>query len=252
MGIDYYGSFPCKVRKSVSDQDLLRMGKARSRARAALQHAGNAPHNEDTGLTVQIVVVGREGRQVTEARIHDLLLEAAPLSALAVHCTGCPANIAHTDFGCGGTIHYPISARAEQWLLTRLPDDLKSPAGVLFTHAVTEFGFDGAVIDAVRDRQDFYAAEAAAVREWDRPPNGKLRVTSSQILQMSFTVGSLQPAHAKLVAFFLGFLDEHGFPVDQPENRPLPDDDPSITEMKYFFACAALAGATNVSVMIDA
>ena len=255
MAIDYYGSFPCKVRKSVSDQELLRMERARSRAQTALQRLANMPGHEgnpEPDLTVKIVVLGREGQQVTQASVNDLLREAAPLDELAVSCAGCPANIRQTDFGCGGSIHYPISARAEDWLLERLPDDLKSAAGTLLTHATTEFGFDGAVIDAVRNRRDFYAAEVAAVREWNSAPAGKLRITSSQILQMTFAVGSLQAAHAKLVALFLGFLNDHGFPSEDPENRPLPDDDPSIAELKHFFACAALAGACDVSMMIDA
>lgn len=255
MAIEYYGSFPCKVRKSVSDQELLRMERARSRAQTALQRLASMPGHEDNSqanLTVKIVVLGREGEQVTQASIDDLLREAAPLDELAVSCTGCPANIRHADFGCGGSIHYPISARAEDWLLARLPEDLQSAAGMLLTHAATEFGFDGAVIDAVRDRRDFYAARAAAVREWERAPREKLRVTSSQILQMTFAAGSLQPAHAKLVALFLGFLNDHGFPSEDPDNRPLPEDDPTITELKHFFACAALAGACDVPMMIDA
>lgn len=253
MTIAYYGSFPCKVREAVSDSDLLRMESARGRANAALEVMRRDPANKskpESEWSFKLVIRRPEGPEITEQRIQDLLLEAAPLDQLAVHCAKCPANIRAADFGCGGDIHYPLSEQAERWLLARLPADLSSGVGLLLKQAIADHGYDGAVIEASRHRKDLYEARIALHREWDDP--AKTRITSSQILHMTFALGNLPPTHARLIAYYLGFINDRGFPADSPENLPQPKDDRCIVELKYFFLTAALAGAGDVPMMIDA
>jgi hypothetical protein len=185
-------------------------------------------------------------------RISDLLAEAAPLENLAANCSGCPANVRCADFGCGGAIHYPITAQAERWLISRLPADLNSARGHLLTSAIADFNFDGADIDAARSRKELYESGTAAERKWGSFFSRKTRITSSQILHMTFGVGSLNSAHAKLVAYFLGFLNDDFSITNDPANSPQPDDDGITTEMKYFFSTAALAGTNEVHMFLDA
>ncbi|NHQ87356.1 hypothetical protein HA050_14665 [Iodobacter sp. HSC-16F04] len=257
MGIDYYGCFPCKVREAVSDADLLRMEKARNRALSVLEIMRNNPQTDnkskpESDWSFKMVVLGPDGPEETEMRIADLLLEAAPLEQLAHHCSGCPANIRSVDFGCGGAIHYPISAQAERWLLSRLPSDLNSPRGFLLKQAIADFNFDGLAIDTVRNRQDLYESSKPEERKWGSFFSKKTRITSSQILHMAFCVGSLQAQHAKLVAYFLGFLDDDFSIANDSANLPQPGDDDRTIELKSFFAVASLAGVNEVSVFIDA
>ncbi|WP_035051680.1 hypothetical protein [Andreprevotia chitinilytica] len=256
MAIDYYGLFPCKVRETISDADLLRMEKARNRANAVLDLMRNNPQTAtdkpESEWTFKAVVLGPNGPQETEMRIADLLAEAAPLEALAGHCANCPANVRSADFGCGGGIHYPITAQAERWLLSRLPDDLNSAPGQLLIRAIADFGFDGADIDAARNRKELYEAGKPLERKWGGFFSGKTRITSSQILHMAFGVGSLQPAHAKLIAYFLGFVNDDFNIADNPANQPQRGDDDRTVEMKYFFSVAAHSGTNNVAVLVDA
>lgn len=256
MAIDYYGAFPCKVREAVSDDDLLRMEKARNRAYAVLEMMRSDPSmaqgKPESEWTFKAVVLGPDGPQETEMRVADALADAAPLESLARACVGCPNNIRATDFGCGGAVHYPITAQAERWLVQRLPDDLSTRRGQLLTRAIADFQFDGACIDAARSRSDLYESRVAAERKWGGFFSRKTHITSSQILHMAFAVGSLQPAHAKMVAYFLGFVNDDFSVAKDAANAPLPGDDDRTVELKYFFATAALAGTNAIPVLVDA
>lgn len=256
MAIDCYGSFPCKIREAVSDGDLLRMEKARNRANVVLDLMRNDPKVDkskpESEWTFQTVILGPNGPQETEMRVSDCLAEARPLESLARNCVDCPTNVRSADFGCGGAIHYPISAQAERWLVSRLPADLNTPRGQLLTRAIADFNYDGAGIDAARSRKDLYESEIPAERKWGSFFSKKTRITSSQILHMAFTVGSLQAAHAKMIAYFLGFLNDDFSVANDSTNLPQPGDDPRTIEMKYFFCAAALAGANAVPVLVDA
>ena len=256
MAIDYYGSFPCKVREAVSDADLMRMEKARNRANTVLDLMRSDSRLDkgkpESEWTFKTVVHGPDGPQETEVRVADCLAESAPLEALAKNCLGCPANVRSSDFGCGGAIHYPISAQAERWMVSRLPSDLNTPRGLLLTRAIADFNYDGAGVDAARGRKDLYESDAPAERKWGSFFSKKTRVSSSQILHMSFFVGGLQATHAKLIAYFLGYLNDDFSFADTPNNFPQPGDDAITMELKYFFSVAALAGTNGATVLIDA
>lgn len=118
MGIDYYGSFRCKVREKISDAELLRMEKARARAETVLdimrRNPGVNKDKPESEWTFKAVIAGPNGPQETELKIGDMLREAAPLEPLAVNCPQCPFNVRSDNFGCGGVVHYPISARGRE------------------------------------------------------------------------------------------------------------------------------------------
>jgi hypothetical protein len=256
MAIDYFGIFPCKVRESLPDGELLAKIKSRNQANAALDVMRNnlqvSGSGSESEWTVKTVALTSDGPKERVVRIHDLLREAAPLDALGVHCSGCAANVRNTAFGCGGAIRYPISVQAEHWLLSRLPSDLSSPQGSLLTRAIADFRYDGAVIDAGRRRKELYEADEPVERQWGGFLRKKTRINSSQILHMSFAVGNLQAVHAKLVAYFVGFLNDAFAVANTPLNFPQPDDDAATIEFKQFFRVAALAGVQNLPVFIDA
>jgi hypothetical protein len=256
MAIDYFSLFPCKVREALPGDELLTKIKMRNQANMVLDVMRNDPQVSGSGpeseWKVKTVTFSSDGPKERVVSISDLLREAAPLDALGVHCSGCAANVRNTTFGCGGAIHYPISAEAEHWLLSRLPSDLSSPRGSLLTRAIADFRYDGAVIDAGRRRKEIYAAGEPVERQWGGFLRKKTRINSSQMLQMSFAVGNLPAAHAKLVAYIVGFLNDAFDVANTPMNLPQPEDDAAIIEFKQFFRVAALAGAQNLSVFVDA
>lgn len=257
MAIDYYGTFPCKVRETTTNTELLRMEKAKNRAECVLDLMRKNPDTNNKGKpesewSFKIAILGPNGPEESEMRISDCLSEAAPLKQLAQNCLGCSKNVRSVDFGCGGAVHYPISTQAERWLVSRLPEDLNSARGHLLTLAINDFNFNGAVIDGARNRKDLYESDTAIERKWGSFFSKKTKITSSQILHMAFAVGNLQSTHAKILAFILGFLDDSFNIANDPSNAPQSSDDPITIELKYFFSVSALAGINEVDMFIDA
>jgi hypothetical protein len=105
------------------------------------------------------------------------------------------ANLRRTAFGCGGVIHFPIPPEAEEWLLSRLPEDLGGLVGKLLLKAIADFKWDGTHIDAARSRNDLYSLKKPVERKWGGFLSKKT-VNSSQLLEMLLGVGSMQPSHA--------------------------------------------------------
>jgi hypothetical protein len=257
MAVDYYVLFPCEVRKQISNENLLRMEKAKARAETVLQILRNNPgehrNKPESEWSFGMVQLGPNGqKEEVELRVADLLAEAAPLKQLAVYCNSCSANMLRTDFGCGGAIHYPLTRQAEQWLVSRLPDDLNTPCGFLLQQAIQDFKYNGVNIDAARVRDDLYEMKSPAVRYWGRFFSRKIRITSSQILQMMFDVGSFLPAHAKMLAYFLGYIDDEFKPANRMDNSPQPNDDSKTNALKTFCSSIAFAGVNGFEVLVDA
>jgi hypothetical protein len=243
------------VREQIADTQLLQMLKSRDRANIVLDVMRKNPKTDrskpESEWTAILRVQGPNGVVSQQLKMGDLLAESRPLDALSVHCNGCTANLQRTAFGCSGVIHFPIPPEAEEWLVSRLPDDLGGVLGKLLLKALAEFKWDGAPIDASRSRDDLYSLKKPVERKWGAFLSKKT-VNSSQLLQILLGVGSMQPSHAKMVAFFFGFLTD-SFKIDErPINEAAPTDNRGIVEFKLFLGAAALAGTANVPLLIDA
>lgn len=256
MAIDYWVQFPCEVRRQAGDEKLAEMIKAKDRATISLAFLRETPgphHNlPESEWSVTYVQLFPEGPREMKLRVADLFAKAEPLKKLAEHCHGCPfAQLrGGVDFGCGGAIHYPVFPQAEEWLVSRLPDDPKSMAGQILFRAVSDLKFDGADINASRSRDELYVAKKPAVRKW----GGFLgkKITSSQILQMMFDVGNYDATHAKLLALFLGYVDEQFLLTTRSDNIPSPTDHPNTAEFKKFLLAVACAGYHGCPVLVSA
>ena len=104
---------------------------------------------------------------------------------------------------------------------------------------------DGKTIDASRSRKELYESAHPQQQRWSTLLFSKTKLTSSQLLQLLFGVGSLQPEHAKYIAFFLGFLNEAMIVVDSAENTPQAADEARTAEFKWLLSATAFAGQTR-------
>jgi hypothetical protein len=256
MSVDYYIQYPCAVRAVVSDVDLLRMEKSRHRALSILdamrRDSATDRSKPEREWTVQVMTRGPAGVAKTTIKLDDLLQESAALAALAPHCVGCVANLQKRDFGCGGAVHYPITAHAERWLMSRLPTDPEAPAAKLLLRAIKELKTDGKAIDDARARREVYESQRAQLQSLGTSFFSKTTLSSSQILELLIGVGSLQPDHAKFVAYLLGFLRD-GMIVDtSPQNTPSASDEARVAELKRMLLAAAVAGQLGVALLVDA
>src|SRR5512144_1634169 len=119
MGIDHVIDWDCVPKQALTTPGLLTRLKARSRAEAIIQlHRDQGDQRPPTDMGFEMVRRTPDGKETVETvMVRDLLEEAALLEPLEIHCENCPANRAKRPFGCFDAINYPISQKAELWLL---------------------------------------------------------------------------------------------------------------------------------------
>ena len=271
MGVDFVLDRSCPVKEKLGTEGLVGLVKSRSRAESILQMSrkdGNTKPPSEIHITLAVITPQgtQEKRSVS---VQSLLDESAPLDQLAPNCKTCPANLRGPAFGCYGTINYPIRASTEQWLMGFLPDDLESTAGLILQRAVKDLGYDGSPILRLRSQKTFFEDQRGQTRTWKGKGffgrmSGAFSITSSQLLQMLFCLGPLQPSHCAMVGLFLGLIP-HDSPAEALKNKAIfekaasnfasrirvPADDAGATNFFHLFQALVGAVLLDVPVLVD-
>lgn len=136
MGVDYVQGRSCRVKRDLGVDVLVSRLKARGQAALLVKRLardGNDPMTE----TITRVVQYPSGPVAEQVSVGDLLKMGKTLEPYMPLCEGCTANFRQTDFGCCGFLNYPIARAEEEWLLSRLPADISSVAGVYLRSVLT-------------------------------------------------------------------------------------------------------------------
>ncbi|HET6249047.1 MAG TPA: hypothetical protein VFE47_15220 [Tepidisphaeraceae bacterium] len=268
MGVDFALDYGCPVKDQLSMEGLVRLVKTRDRAAtilAMVRRDGNTKPPSEILITQR--VQRPNGVQEDQAvSIQSMIDQAAALEGLAHHCQDCSANLAMKPFTCYGSIRYPIRLRTEQWLLSLLPEDINCTAGIILQKYIKDFRYDGGDILKLRQNPTFFEDRTGPTRTWkSKGFLGRLStafsLTSSQLLQMLFCVGALQPPHCTMLCLFLGLIP-HDTPADQLQNQntflrvafsdgDMPSDVPDIGAFIHFSDALLRAVALNTPVAID-
>jgi hypothetical protein len=265
MGIDFVLDAPCPVKDELSTAGLVQLVKCRSRAEAIIDLARREGNNKPAAeLFITQILQTPDGLQEQQQISAEALLDqAAPLAGLAHECEDCAGRLAREPFTCYGSIRYPIQRRTEEWLLSLLPDNLDSTAGVLLQKSVADFGYDGGPFVALRSNPAFFESPQESQRTW----RGKgflgrfttaFTLTSTQLLQMMFGVGELQPAHCQMLCLFLGLVP-HDIASEQLQNSKtylrvafadydVPNNVPDVDGFIHF--CDALLRAVYIDLPV--
>jgi len=126
MGIEYMIDLPCRPKKEMGEDKLMKLVKT-ARENAPKKGVG-------TVETAQILEVPTSGGESDEAKLRKAISE---LDYFISDCMSCPANAAadksgagaETAFGCQMEIRYPIRAHMESALLTTGVEALQRPDG---------------------------------------------------------------------------------------------------------------------------
>jgi hypothetical protein len=248
MAIDYALQFPCEVRKSIPEAKLITLIKYWGTAEFAIGKFKEIyPHYDMATIinkcTIEMDVAGSDGtaRQasVTIAQILSLI---APLEGVKGHCKGCRANVSGQSFGCIGKVNYPITIEAETWLLSRLPNNEKSPSLSLLFKFFSDLEIDGAPVDLHRTRVQMFERKTPVVRNWGGWFNKK-QISSSQIIHMLAFGGNIGAQQALLYTKLLGLT------LIQSEQRSSSN---AVEQFKIFMWAIIMAGKLNVSLLVDA
>ena len=196
-------------------------------------------------ITFTRMVMRPEGAQEQEVSVGALLEQVAELGPQAPHCKGCKANRLDKPFGCYGSVPYPIPVAAEEWLMSLLPKDLKSPAGYILQSAVKDFGYDGGMFLNMRPQDMFFESRTPVKRKWGSWFSG-WSLTSDQLLQMLFGLANLQSGHCQMMCMILGMIET------EDEGNPLPPPPEEAKPLAQAINAVALATELEVGLLIDA
>lgn len=266
MAIDYVIDYDCEPKRQLTTEGILERIKGRERATMIIRlFRDNGDERPPSEMGFEFTRRTPEGEEETELIVvQDILDQANELNPLAGYCSGCPANRAGTPFGCTGFVQYPITGKAEAWMLNQLPSIQEPLVWLLLKQGVDNFQYDGQTIAALRQQGDTYFEDTqAAIRFL-----GDFSMNSNQVFEMMFTVGDIIPNHGAMLLLFYNAIERVDLEADaimalSPAttdkikefmflHQVMPNDDATITELKAFLQALWVAWALNVKLKVDA
>jgi hypothetical protein len=264
MAIDYTIEYNCYPKQELTAEGILERLKGRARADTVVtlfrNNGDNRPIIEIGFELAHTSVNGTEETRVV--MVQDLLDKAAELAPYEHYCQRCPANNTGSPFGCIGQIEYPISGKAEVWLLTQLPNVEEPLPWLLLRQGVEEFKSDGSRVTAMRGTgQPYFKEQGVLARSM-----GEFVITTNQVFEMLFLLGHISPSYAAMLLIFFKVIRrdmeameimnlskslEDGFERYPFLFKPEPDDDETITQLKRFFRALYLAWGLNARLRLD-
>jgi hypothetical protein len=268
MAVDYLILKDCKVKDQLPPEQLIETIKDRNRAysvRNMLMDGGKSEEEIDNfEFTLQKMTP--DGIQNSTHKISDLITKTSILDTLSPTCTDCP--VANSQpFGCLGVVHYPISAKCENWLAQVAFDSYKK--GEIYSMMI-KFILDkkisGEEINIDRQQNGLlFELKKPVEIVLSRSFFSKKTINTSQLIQMILGVGVMQFTHMNhLLMLFGGCLVSDEKPTDRPskyhteQNRymylglELPQNaDKSINDFYNLFQQIFLTMVNNEEIAFD-
>ncbi|HLA43865.1 MAG TPA: hypothetical protein VJZ27_10535, partial [Aggregatilineales bacterium] len=207
MGVDYmigYGCVPKEVFTSEGILERVKGGERAKRVQDFYAEHGERRRPEDMGF--EMTYRTASGEEQTEIlNLEDLIKKRAELEPYEHHCTGCPANRIGKPFGCIGSINYPISERAEYWMLSQLPNE-NEPLPYLLLMQGRDMGNTGESATELRRNNPgvFFESSASLVRRYP-----EMEVTGEQLFELLFLLGPIQPKRAVMILIFMHTIERN-------------------------------------------
>lgn len=211
MAIDYLIHFDCKAKEALGTTGVVDLVKARQRGLSLLKRFMADGMEESTARQVPFTIQrqGPDGMENRQVSVEQLLKEASLLDDHAHHCQECPAGQG-MPYGCFGTINYPISAAAEEWLAELAAQALaKGLPDAILLKFIMDQQVRGDLFGNMRSNQpgQFMESLHPIEIEGDLPVfEEPISVNTNQLLDMLFAVGDMQDVHQQFVLFFSGGL----------------------------------------------
>lgn len=266
MAIDYVIDYDCEPKRQLTTEGILERIKGRERAATIIKlFRENGDERPPSEMGFEFTRRTAEGEEDTQLIVvQHILDEAEDLKPLEHHCLGCPANRRGTPFGCMSFVQYPISGKAEAWLLNQLPSIKEPLVWLLLKQGIDNFQYDGQTIAALRQQGTTYFEDRQAAMRF----LGDFSIDANQAFEMIFTVGDIIPNHAAILLLFYNAIERSELEADAimkltPAtvekiqafpflHQVMPMDDTAIAELKEFLQALWVAWALNVKLRVDA
>jgi hypothetical protein len=271
VSIEYVVARPCAVKDALGGEEpFLRACTWRLMARTAKKEARKKKLRfEEVKLTHRIVSL--DGVDEVVEPLSDILEEAAKFEEKTGPCADCPACVLDETAGCFGTLSYPITAEAEQWLYDRLSGEVETWAARGWREFWKARRADPSRIALLRSKGvDFIEGKGAwalSATSGGRP----FTLNADELLAALFAADSLVPADGLMLLGLLGALDPDVDPED--EERPVlgvsetdngeieeklafdlypePYDDTGICDLKAYLFTLFFAAALGVELHVS-
>lgn len=266
MAIDYVIDYDCVPKQKLTSEGIMERIKGRERAATIIRlFRENGDERPPSEMGFDFTRSSPEGEEETElVVVQDILDFSDELKPLEHFCRNCPANRTGTPFGCMGFVQYPISGKAEAWLLDQLPSINEPLIWLLLKQGVDNFQYDGQQVFVLRQQNDNYFEDKyAATRTL-----GEFNISANQSFEMFFMVGDINPNHAAILLIFFNALERTELeaneimalaPATDEKVEKLPflhqimqGDDTSVADLKEFLQALYVAWMLNVKLKIDA
>lgn len=265
MAIDHIIDYDCIPKQTLTSEGILERIKGRNRAEEIIKlFRRNGDERPPSEMGFEFTRSTPEGQEETRVIVvQELLDAAAELEPLEHHCAGCPANRAGRPFGCMDFVNYPISAKAEKWLLDQLPVPDEPLVWLLLRQGIKEFKYDGQSVVPLRESDSTYFESPQPYQR----RLGEFEIDSNQLFEMIFAVGNVNPNHAALLLLFLHAIPREVEADDIMRIAPAPDDvetrypfrldyrdddDETILQLKDLLRSFYVAWILDVKILLDA
>lgn len=266
MAIDHVIHYDCTPKQIFGTAGILERLKSGERAQTIIQmFRENGDERPPSEMGFEFTRSTPEGQEETELIVvQDILDLAEQLTPYAKYCEGCPANMAKRPFGCAGFVQYPLSGKAEAWLLNQLPSINEPLVWLLLKQGVENFEYNGQQVAALRQQDNTYFEDDQAAYRF----LGEFMLNANQTFEMIFMVGAINPNHAAIMLLFYNAIERSELQADQimalaPADddkiaanpflhQVMQGDDRTIVELKQFLQALYVAWALNVSLIVDA
>jgi len=213
VSITYYVDYPCPVKEAIKPGRMLRLLYARERANEAMNRARRGesktqPQDVKVALSLRDDTGCKELRTLSAADIYG---QYAALENLADHCRTCRARIEPQSFGCRSKLDFPISFKAEAFLMGLIHAKDGDPTPTLLCNYLESNGMAGNQTADLRKLPGvFFESDKPLVRRFS---DGR-RLSVNQLFELLFLTGQITPRHGRLLLGLLG-LYAGNLPLDR-------------------------------------
>lgn len=277
MAIDYIIGGSCDVKNAITLDGFLELLKEKIRVEIVIdlfKGQGKSEQEINTASYTSRMVMPDGKVEIKECRISDILQKIKCLQELKIHCSNCAIS-SNNEFGCYNSINYPISEKAELWLIDLAKRAVKM--GEVLRKMPLDFIISNKVMgqDFEKMRKDESKAFFQTYKSHEFVYKKKLftnkTINTNQLLEVLFGSRIHEHAQQMVLLYFSG-----GFNIlkDKPDDGfsgylcevayengtsnfytfNLPEeasDDESIIQIKKYFQSLFSAFCSNRSVYID-
>ncbi len=221
MALEYVIDFPCQPKRVLAGNDAPEEGVRRLLGLCKLQNMADAVRaqaamsgKDPQGVRIELLVA-RPGEETTPTVLNlaEIESQTEALRTFTPVCAVCPVSSNGRLAGCVGSLAYPISITAEEWLLDRIaaPDTV---GGFLLLSAIRDFHYDGALIHRYRENKLFESPKALS-KPLPANPFGAIEISTDVLFHAWLGVGPvLSPWHMAMLLVWLSALTLDGSSID--------------------------------------